>query len=139
MTEKIFKRNSRQREVILDELKKMKSHPTATTLYNVVRERIPNISLGTVYRNLDLLSKKGIIRKLELGGTEARFDIGTDKHCHILCTECGRIDDVIVLENENNKIETIKSINGYQVSGYHINYYGICSDCLGNDPEESVN
>jgi Fur family ferric uptake transcriptional regulator len=57
-----------QRQVILEELKKVTSHPTANEVYDMVRKRLPRIGLGTVYRNLDLLADKGIIRKLEFGG-----------------------------------------------------------------------
>ena len=83
MDDKLFKRNSQQREVILDELQKLYSHPTAATLYEAVRKRLPRISLGTVYRNLDLMAKKGLIKKLEFGGSEARFDGNPDQHFHI--------------------------------------------------------
>jgi Fur family ferric uptake transcriptional regulator len=57
-----------QRQVILEELKKVKSHPTANEVYDMVRKRLPRIGLGTVYRNLDLLAERGIIKKLEVGG-----------------------------------------------------------------------
>ena len=69
-----FQRNTRQRAVIVEELCKTTAHPTAVELYEVVRRRLPKISLGTVYRNLDLLARLGIIDKLDLSGAEARFD-----------------------------------------------------------------
>ena len=74
MTDKAFQRKTRQREVIMEELAASKSHPTAAELYQTVRRRVPNISLGTVYRNLDLLSQAGTIQKLDTIGSEARFD-----------------------------------------------------------------
>lgn len=129
MLEKKFLRNSQQRDVILEELRKVKTHPTAAILYNAVRKRIPNISLGTVYRNLDLLSKKGIIQKLEVNSSKTRFDGDIDKHYHITCVECGRVDDVHELPYDSKKAEMAKIINGYQVSGYHMNFFGICPDC----------
>ncbi len=125
-----FHRNSRQREVILEELRKVKSHPTAATLYKLVSKRLPKISMGTIYRNLDLLSKKGIIQKLEVGGSKARFDGDTDKHYHICCTECGKIDDVYDF-SENIINVDLSKIKEYDVEGYHMNFYGICSDCRG--------
>ena len=82
-----LQRNSRQRQVILEELRKLTSHPTAAVLYAVVRRRLPKISLGTVYRNLELLARMGVVQKLELAGGEARFDgrsLGT--------TMCGACD-----------------------------------------------
>jgi len=65
---------TKQRRVIVEELKKLKTHPTATLIYELVRKRLPRISLGTVYRNLDLLAEAGIIQKLETAGTQKRFD-----------------------------------------------------------------
>ena len=128
MNDGLFKRNSQQREVILDELQKLYSHPTATILYEAVRKRLPKISLGTVYRNLELLAKKGMIKKLEVGGSEARFDGNLDKHYHISCTECGRIDDVHNLNYNDIKVD-FSGLKGYHVQGYHMNFYGICMDC----------
>src|SRR5574340_808335 len=89
-----FQRRTRQREVILEELQKVKSHPTAVGLHDLVRRRLPKISLGTVYRNLELLAKAGVIRKLETAGAEARFDGNAGQHHHIRCVGCGRVDDV---------------------------------------------
>ena len=138
MKEKLFQRNSRQRDTILEELRKVKTHPSATVLYNAVRKRIPNISLGTVYRNLDQMAKKGIINKLEMGDAEARFDCVTKKHYHIHCTKCGKVDDVYELSYENKEVEMKKIINGYQVSGYQMNILGICPACL-RDKEKNNN
>lgn len=138
MKEKNFKRNSRKRDTILEELRKLEDHPTAAELYAIVRKRIPNISLGTVYRNLDQMTQKGIIRKLD-NGTEARFDGSTDKHYHISCTQCGRIDDVHELDYENKDIEMAKIINGYQVSGYSLNFLGVCPECVINNNNTATN
>jgi Fur family ferric uptake transcriptional regulator len=128
MQESRFQRNSRQREIILNELRKLRSHPTAATLYKLVSKRLPRISLGTVYRNLDLLSRKGFIHKLEVGGSATRFDGDISKHYHICCTKCGRIDDAFDYSDKIINID-ISDFNGYAVKGYHINFYGICSDC----------
>ena len=67
-------RMTHQRRIILEELRNTRSHPTADEVYEIVRKRIPKISLGTVYRNLELLSESGVIQKLEIGGTQKRFD-----------------------------------------------------------------
>ena len=130
MLEKKVYRNSHQREVILEELRKVKSHPTAATLYESVSKRLPNISLGTVYRNLDMLSKKGVIQKLEVGGSGARYDGDINKHYHICCTNCSRVDDIQKISDEIINID-LSEIEGYVVEGYHMNFYGICSDCRG--------
>ena len=131
MAEKKNLRSSRQREIILEELRKLKSHPTAEALYKLVSKRMPKISLGTIYRNLDLLSKQKIIHKIEVGGFRARFDGDTDNHYHIYCTNCGKINDVDDFSGKIINIELSK-IKGYTVEGYHMNFYGICSDCRKN-------
>ena len=94
MTETKFQRNTPQRRVILEELQKTSSHPTAAELYAKVRRRLPRISLGTVYRNLDLLAEMGKIQKLDLAGGETRFDGNPEPHCHMRCVRCGRVDDL---------------------------------------------
>ncbi|NNK14655.1 MAG: transcriptional repressor, partial [Desulfofustis sp.] len=78
-----------QRQVILEELAKVKTHPTANEVYDMVRKRLPRIGLGTVYRNLELMADNGMILKLEVGGSQKRFDATTDLHYHIRCTGCG--------------------------------------------------
>ena len=85
-------RNTQQRRIILEELQGVRSHPTAVDLYELVRHRLPKISLGTVYRNLELLSRQGTIRKLDFGGEEARFDGDLMRHEHVRCVRCGRME-----------------------------------------------
>jgi len=117
-----------QRQVILEELKKVKSHPTANEVYDMVRKRLPRIGLGTVYRNLDLLAEKGIIRKLEVGGDQKRFDGDVSPHYHIRCIECDRVDDIFIEMND----ELEKNAAGccsYQILGHHVEFSGICSHC----------
>jgi Fur family ferric uptake transcriptional regulator len=121
-------RKSHQREVILEELRRVKFHPTAAALYNVVRKRIPTISIGTIYRNLDLLSRNGIIQKLEVAGTKARFDGDIDKHYHIRCSQCGKIDDLRDF-SLNKMSKNTKKLNGYLILGHHFEFVGICPDC----------
>src|SRR5210317_60295 len=121
-------RMTSQRQVILEELQKVKSHPTASELYDMVRKRLPRIGLGTIYRNLELMAESGIILKLEVGGTQKRFDATIEDHYHIRCTNCGRVDDINIEVQENiNKIAA-RSCN-YKVLGHHIEFSGICKEC----------
>ncbi len=87
-------RMTRQRSVILEELCKVKSHPTADELYGVVRKRLPKISLGTVYRNLDFLVENGRIVRLVSAGAIRRYDGDITPHHHTRCVRCGRIVDI---------------------------------------------
>ncbi|MCD6280467.1 MAG: transcriptional repressor [Deltaproteobacteria bacterium] len=129
-------RLTRQRKVILEELSKMKSHPTAFEVYESVRTRIPDISLGTVYRNLGLLSSRGVIKKLEVSGHKTRFDANIEKHYHVRCVFCGRIDDVplkgIIIDNDVISKET-----GYRILGDRVEFFGICPSCLERNGKHS--
>ena len=89
-----LRRNTPQRRVILQEICQMTSHPTAAELYAAVRQRLPRISLGTIYRNLEVLHEDGMIRKMEFAGIESRFDGTLKQHDHVRCTECDRVDDI---------------------------------------------
>ncbi len=87
-------KRSRQREAILKVLRETTVHPTADWVYGEVRKEIPNISLGTVYRNLAKLSEDNEIIKLGLGTGVEHFDGNSEPHYHVMCTVCGAIDDI---------------------------------------------
>ncbi len=124
-----------QRQIILEELGKVTSHPTANEVYDMVRKRLPRIGLGTVYRNLELMAETGIILKLEVGGTQKRFDATVAPHYHIRCLSCGKVDDIkIPVMAEIDK--TAADISKYQVLGHHIEFSGICQECSNTKEEE---
>jgi len=119
-----------QRRVILDELRKVDTHPTADELYTAVRRRLPRTSLGTVYRNLDLLSQCGMVRRLHMAGAQTRYDGNTSPHDHVRCEVCGRVDDVAGPPCGAAAPEpSIGHFNGYKVSGYRLEFIGICPSC----------
>lgn len=120
------RRNTPQRHVVLEELRAMESHPTAAELFSVVRGKLPRISLGTVYRNLEVLYEDGLINKLELAGSETRFDGMTEPHLHIRCTSCGKVQDVMVPALQP---QTPVELVGFQVQGCRTEYFGVCPDC----------
>jgi len=122
------RRNTPQRRMILHELCQMKTHPTAAELYAAVRLRLPRISLGTVYRNLDVLHEDGLIRKMEFAGAETRFDGILDPHDHVRCTECGRIEDIYSL-NTGLTPEPPAELAGFQVTGHRLEFFGLCPGC----------
>jgi Fur family ferric uptake transcriptional regulator len=128
MAETKFQRNTPQRKAILEELRKVDSHPTAAELYESLRGRLPKISLGTVYRNLELLAEMGLIRKLDLGGAEARFDGDLDAHDHVRCVRCGRIDDVYGAASRSLDDGPAEAA-GYQILGHRLEFVGICPQC----------
>ena len=122
------RRNTRQRRVILEEIQKLDTHPSAATLYELVRKRLPKVSLGTVYRNLDFLAQTGVIQKLNTGFAEARFDWNPDLHYHVCCVRCGRVDDVH--DAPNNFVDReIDKLQGFDIIGHQLQFIGICPDC----------
>ena len=125
-------RMTRQRRVIVEELAKLTSHPTADELYRIVRRRMPRISLGTVYRNLEALSRRGEIRKLDNAGTQKRFDGDTEHHYHVECANCGRVDDVR-LRRQVHLEQAVRSATDYAITGHHINFIGLCPECRSSD------
>ncbi|MFH0784847.1 MAG: transcriptional repressor [Pseudomonadota bacterium] len=117
-----------QRQIILEELGKVTSHPTANEVYDMVRKRLPRIGLGTVYRNLELMAESGIILKLEVGGTQKRFDAAIEPHYHIRCTSCGKVDD-IAMEVQEQINHAAEKASNYIILGHHVEFSGICREC----------
>lgn len=121
-------RITRQRQLILEELRKVVTHPTADEIYRMVRERMPRVSLGTVYRNLDTLSDRGVILKLELAGTQRRYDATTANHYHVRCRACGRVEDLEMPVRENLESEAQGSTD-FSVTGHRLEFEGLCPRC----------
>ena len=121
-------RGSKQKETILNFLKTTSSHPTANCIYEEVRKEIPNISLGTVYRNLRLLKQEDKILELDLAGSLSRFDGNTQSHYHFRCEKCGRVFDVDEpVDKESN--ERVARKTGFKVSHHILEFRGLCQDC----------
>jgi Fur family ferric uptake transcriptional regulator len=121
-------RMTRQRKVILEELRKLNTHPSADEIYEVVRHRLPRISLGTVYRNLEVLSELGEIQKLELSGLLKRFDWNTKKHYHIRCVRCSRVDDAPIAPL--NKLDNeLYGATVFEIIGHNLEFTGLCPEC----------
>lgn len=119
-------RNTKQRNIVLDIVNNSCSHPTAYMVYQECISVLPNISLGTVYRNLNTLVKLGSIQRLEVPGHIDRYDKVLD-HDHFICLECGSIIDL-----DRSDISYDKMIDGNLVKTCKICYEGICLDCLKN-------
>jgi Fur family ferric uptake transcriptional regulator len=134
-------RNTLQRKVILEELQKLRTHPTASALHVLVQKRLPKISLGTVYRNLEYLSRRGTIKKLTISGGETRFDATVEPHQHVRCVRCSRVDDAAVPPLAVPHIG-IQDVGGYQILGYRLEFLGVCPECRrtasesGEGPDE---
>ena len=121
-------RDTKQRQAILDLLRGTTSHPTADWVYDEVRKVIPNISKGTVYRNLKILRDTGMISELDLNGTVSRFEARQDNHYHFRCEKCGRVFDL------NEPVDTeldrrVAKNTGFKISHHQLEFRGLCKDC----------
>ncbi len=117
-----------QRQIILEELKRLKTHPTADDLYRIVKKRLPKISLGTIYRNLEILSASGAIQKIEIAGTQKRFDGNADNHYHVRCISCGAVKDV-EMETMLELADIVNHPCDYQIVDYRLELIGFCPGC----------
>jgi Fe2+ or Zn2+ uptake regulation protein len=121
-------RITRQRRAILGEMRRTKKHPTAWELFEVVRERLPRISLGTVYRNLERLCEEGLAVKLDIDEEAARYDAILKKHHHLKCEVCGGVLDVPV-KIDRFMNEAIKECAEFEITDYSVDFTGVCPEC----------
>ena len=119
---------SRQRESIKEFLAHTKEHPTADTVYMNIRKIYPNISLGTVYRNLNLLTDLGDIIKISCGDGCDRFDGNVDPHYHFVCTHCNSVEDIYIGYMKELD-ETVNQLFDGQIESHKAIFYGKCSKC----------
>lgn len=127
-------KKSKQRDAIMAFLESSKDHPSADVIYTHMREIMPNISLGTVYRNLNLLCELGQIIKLPCNDKIDRYDAQISPHNHFICESCGRVIDL-----EMDSIDFIKDIAsenfGGQIRRQTVFFYGTCEQCLNHHDE----
>lgn len=117
---------SKQREAILNELHSRCDHPTAAQVYESVRQVIPNISLGTVYRNLASLVESGEILSVTVGDGKEHFDGDKSFHLHLHCKCCG---DIIDSRVEDEKLKGIAQLDGFTPENSVCVVYGLCKNC----------
>ena len=121
-------KHSKQRDAIIDELCQRHDHPTAEELYLALKTKMPNLSLGTVYRNLNMLSDDGTIQKLSVGGAD-HFDGNAMNHYHMLCSECKRLYDVAYPVLEDIEKKAVDFVDG-KITSHTITFVGVCNGCL---------
>ena len=121
-------RMTKQKKVILEILRETKCHPSADWVYEQARKYISDISLGTVYRNLNVLKEKGEILELNYGSTYSRFDGNPNNHYHFVCEECNNLFDVeIPVYNGLDKM--VQDTMGFVVTKHRMEFYGLCNEC----------
>ena len=126
-----------QRRVILEQLRRHSDHPGAETLYGEVRQILPHVSLGTVYRNLDVLTESGLIQRIDSGGVHAHFDPEPAPHPHFVCDRCGGVSDLSWKDGtvpEWTCLVEPLDVGASEVKGLRLFLSGVCAVCKGNKP-----
>ncbi|HNR67244.1 MAG TPA: transcriptional repressor [bacterium] len=125
-------RRSRQRERILQLLRDTDCHPSADWLYEKLKKEFPRLSLGTVYRNVHLLTQQGHLQKIHIGGVPDRFEANLTPHCHLICEKCGKIADVkMPTDDEINR--WIKPGKDFTIDRIVIELFGRCPACRNSE------
>jgi len=127
MAERTRTRETRQRRVVYDTIKKTLSHPTADWIFEQVRAEMPKISLGTVYRNLSVLKDEGVIREIYGTDKRAHYDADLSNHAHFICTDCGQISDVFGAPEVDWR--TLKELVGCEITSQRLDFQGRCAAC----------
>ncbi|MCI9566160.1 MAG: transcriptional repressor [Eubacterium sp.] len=120
-------KRSLQRDLIKENLISRYDHPTADMVYHSIRQELPNISLGTVYRNLRFLVEQGDALSLKLGDGREHFDGHVQPHYHFICSKCGEIEDIFMKEPSISS-EAAKHCSG-EIQGHITYFYGLCANC----------
>lgn len=120
-------RMTSQRVLMLDYLKSVKTHPTAMEIYKEMRRKLPHISFGTVYRNLNYLREQGLIQELKYSAG-SRFDGNAATHYHFLCRVCGKVDDM-AMEPLGELESGAKKISGFEIESHQVQFVGQCQEC----------
>jgi Fur family peroxide stress response transcriptional regulator len=122
------RRVTKQRQAILRLLRSTDCHPDAYWIYEKVRSQIPQISLGTVYRTLKVLTESGLIHELSYGNHHSRYDGNVISHAHVTCARCGRVADV-PLPSDHDIQGWAGAESGFTISAMRIEFEGVCATC----------
>ena len=129
-------RMTHQRQVIFEEIMKMESHPTADEIYERVRKRLPRVSMGTIYRNLDVLTSSGLINRIEPGHSQMRFEGNVRDHYHVTCIRCGKIEDAEIAplgDTLNNLESALGRMTKHGIFAHKLDFIGICKACFAGE------
>lgn len=126
-------RYSKQRELILNTVLHNRIHPTAENVYKLLKNDYPELSLGTVYRNLNYLAENNMLKKINIPDGSDRFDGTLSRHQHLVCRKCGKVCDIDISELLTIKSSILKN-TGFEIDIDTLAFEGICSECAENQP-----
>lgn len=118
---------SSRRQAVLEVMKTMRCHPTADRVYEECRKTIPNISLATVYRNLAFWEQAGVVGRVVGCDNKERYDVELDNHCHVICPECGEVEDMDYPIELKEYLDNYCIGNGFEKFG--LSFYKVCDKC----------
>ena len=121
-------RNTIQKQFILNSVRELKNHPTSEEIYNYIKPNFPSISLGTVYRNLNILSENNEIQKISVIDEAIRFDHLPEDHYHFKCTKCKKLVD-LDMEYDTSLDKKVAEKYNLNIIKHNIVFDGICEDC----------
>lgn len=130
------RRMTKQRQIIYNTLMSQETHPNAYQIYDLVKREIPDISLGTVYRNLNLLVEDGLIRRLDLNDDNVRFDGNIEDHHHFVCQKCGKIIDI--KDDYSFDLKKTENHYGVKIITTQMIFQGLCSVCVNKNEEDEL-
>jgi Fur family peroxide stress response transcriptional regulator len=125
----VKRKNSKKRQAILEALCATKEHPTAEMLYNQLKPDYPELSLGTVYRNLSILAEDGLVTTVVRVAGQERYDADTSPHAHFVCRECKRVMDMNMPEVIGSLSQKLDEEYGFAVERCSLNLTGLCMEC----------
>ena len=125
-------KNFRKRNAILSYLQGTNAHPSAETIYSDLKAQIPDLSMGTVYRNLNLFRQQGLVSSVATVHGVERFDANTEPHVHFICEGCDAVVDLHQLSTPQSLCSDAESAIGCAVSGCQLSFTGKCRTCLGS-------
>lgn len=121
--------NSRKRQAILDYLRAVDEHPTAEMVYNRLKPDYPELSLGTVYRNLSVLEEDGLVISVGNVNGQERYDARVEPHAHFVCGSCHRVSDVFLNDETDRLLGEVNGRSACKATSYTLTFYGLCADC----------
>ena len=122
-------KNFRKRNAILSYLQHTDAHPSAETIFADLKSEIPDLSMGTVYRNLNLFKQQGLVASVATVKGVERFDANTEPHVHFICTRCGSVTDLPQITVPQQLQSTVESTTGGRVAECQLSFSGICQSC----------
>ena len=123
------RKHSRKRDAILDCISRTKCHPSAEWVYQQLKPEIPDLSLGTVYRNIAMFKEEGTIQSIGVVNGLERYDYNTAPHTHFICTNCASVLDLEGIELPAPVVQQAEAAVGGDIATYHLQFSGTCADC----------